>query len=71
MFWGKNKRRRMTRAEADAIIERSRSEKSLELEKGDRLAMLIAAFVVFVPVVLALAGVLGFAWWFIFHVWGR
>jgi len=71
MFWGKDKRRKMSRAEMDAIIEKSKTEKSLELEKGDKLAMVMAAFIVFVPVVIALVGVLGLAWWFIFYVWGR
>ena len=71
MFLGKNKRRKMTRAEMDAIIEKSKTEKPLELEKGDRLAMFMAALIVFVPVVLALVGALVFVWWFVFHVWGR
>ena len=70
MFLGKYKRR-MTRAEADAIIERAKTEEPLKVEKGDRLAMFLAALIVFVPVVLAIIGVLVFAWWFIFYVWGR
>ena len=66
----KIKRPRMTRKEADAIIEKSRSEPSLELEKGDIKAMIIAGIVVFLPFVLAFAGALGFLYWFIFFVWG-
>ena len=69
MFLGKRKRK-MTREEMDAIVERSKAEKPLELEKGDRLAMVMAAFIVFVPVVLAIVGALVGVWWFIFYVWG-
>ena len=69
MFGGGHKRRKMTREEADAIIERSKTEEPLELEKGDRLAMFIAAVIVFAPVVLAIVGVLALSWWIIFHVW--
>ena len=71
MFLGKHKRRKMTREEADAIIERAKTEAPLELEKGDLLAMFLAALVVFVPVLLALAGAFAFLWWFIFFIWGN
>ena len=70
MFSGKKKRSRMTREQADAIIEKAKTEEPLELEKGDKLAMFFAALIVFVPFVLLLSGVLVFVWWFIFHVWG-
>jgi len=70
MFLGKLKRPKMTRAEADAIIEKSKSEAPLELEKGDIKAMILAAIIVFLPFILVFSGVLGLLWWFIFHVWG-
>jgi len=70
MFLGKLKRKRMTRQEADAIIARSKTEAPLELEKGDLLAMFLAALKVFLPFVAALSGVFIFVWWFIFYVWG-
>ena len=71
MFFGKKikKRHRMTRAEANDIIEKAKTEAPLELEKGDLLAMIIAAFVVFAPVLLAIIGSLVGVWWFIFYVW--
>jgi len=67
----KHKRPKMTREEADAIIERSKTEEPLELEKGDIKAMILAAFIVFLPFVLAFSGALGLLYWFIFHVWAR
>ncbi|MCL2603182.1 MAG: hypothetical protein FWD90_01730 [Defluviitaleaceae bacterium] len=69
MFLSKKFKRGMTREQADAIIEKSRTEEPLELEKGDLPAMIIAAFVVFFPFVLVFCGILGFIYWFIFHVW--
>ena len=67
----KYKRPRMTRAEADAIIERSKTEEPLDLEKGDLKAMILAAFIVFLPFVLGISGAFAFLYWFIFNVWGR
>jgi len=66
----KHKRPKMTREEADAIIEKSRSEEPLELEKGDMPAIIIAVTKVFLPFVLAMGGSLFFVWWLIFHVIG-
>jgi len=71
MFLGKFKRPRMTSTEAKAIIEKSKSEAPLELEKGDLKAMLLAAIIVFVPFIAAFAGALGLLHWFIFNVWAR
>jgi len=71
MFLGKLKRKKMTREEADAIMERAKTEAPLELEKGDLKAMFLAALIVFVPFILLLGGAMIFLWWFIFHVWGR
>ena len=70
MFLGKLKRKKMTREEANAIIKRAKTEEPLELEKGDLLAMVLAAIIVFVPFILVFSGVLVLAWWFIFRVWG-
>ena len=69
MFLGKLKRK-MTREEADAIIERAKTEEPLELEKGDLKAMLLAAIIVFVPFILLFVGAFALLWWFIFRVWG-
>jgi len=70
MFLGKLKRSKMTRDEADAIFEKAKTEEPLELEKNDLKAMIIAAIIVFVPFILLFSGVLFFAWWFFFRVWG-
>jgi len=66
----KHKRPRMTRDEANAIIERSKTEEPLELEKGDKLAMLFAAIIVFLPFVLVISGVLVLIYVLIFVVLG-
>ena len=68
MFLGKRKRR-YTSQDMDDILERAKTEEPLELEKGDKLAMFIAAVIVFLPAVLAIAGAMLLAWWFIFFVW--
>jgi len=65
------KRKKMTREEADAIIEKAKTEAPIELEKGDLPAMFFAALIVFVPFILLLGGAMIFLWWFIFYVWGR
>ena len=70
MFLGKLKRPKMTKEEANAIIERSKTEEPLDLEKGDLLAMILAALSVFLPFVLAIGGSLLLLWWLIFNVWG-
>ena len=71
MLLSKKLKRRMTSEEADAIIERSKTEPPLELEKGDIPAMILAGIIVFFPVVLAIGGTLAFLYWFIFNVWVR
>jgi len=65
MFLGKLKKR-FTREDADAIIERAKTEAPLELEKGDLPAMFIAAFLVFAPFVLAFAAVFVIVWFIFF-----
>ena len=48
------------------IEERHKKEEKLPLEKNDLLAMLIAAFIVFLPVLLLLIGIVyGIMWLFI------
>jgi len=71
MFLGKLKRPKMTREEADTIIEKAKTEEPLELEKGDLKAIILAAIIVFVPFILLFSGVLVFAWWFFVNVLGR
>jgi hypothetical protein len=71
MFLRKNQKRTMTRKEADAIIERSKTEEPLEMEKGDLKAIMIAAFMVFAPFVIAFGGALWLLYLFIFNVWAR
>jgi len=66
----KMKRNQMTREKANAILERTKTEAPLELEKNDLKAMILAAIIVFTPFVLIFAGALYFVWWFIFNVWG-
>ena len=56
-------KRRLTREKADAIIERAKTEEPLELEKGDKLAMLFAGLLVFVPFALVLAGAMLLVMW--------
>ena len=47
------------------VEERHRTEEKVELEKGDFLAMLISAFIVFTPVILLLIGIVyGLGWLF-------
>jgi len=47
------------------VEERHRTEEKVELEKGDFLAMLISAFLVFTPVILLLIGIAyGLGWLF-------
>lgn len=38
----------------------------VELEKNDRLAMILAGFIVFIPALLLVIGVLGLVIWFFF-----
>jgi len=60
----------MTLAEADAIIERSKTEPPLELEKGDLKAIFLAAIIVFVPFLLVFFGALVFLFWLFLRVAG-
>ena len=70
MLLPKKMKRKFTRKDADEIIERSKTEAPLELEKGDIPAMILAAIMVFLPFVLALGGAMILLWLFIFFVWG-
>lgn len=69
-FGGPKKRPKMTKEEANAIIQRAQTEEPLDLEKGDFAAMIIAALMVFLPFLLALSGSLLLLWWLLFHVLG-
>jgi len=55
---------------ADEIIERSKTEEPLELEKGDIPAMILAALIVFLPFVLAISGVMIVVGLLFIFVWG-
>ena len=70
MFLPKSKKRGMTKAQANAIIERSKTEAPLELEKGDMPAIILAAFAVFGPFVLGFGGALFLMYLFITALWG-
>jgi hypothetical protein len=57
-------RRRIERVlDVKKIEERHRTEEKEPLEKGDLLAMMIAAFLVFLPAVLLLIGVVYLLLW--------
>jgi hypothetical protein len=70
MFLSRKKKRRLTGEDIDAIMERTKKEDPLELEKGDIPAMILAALMVFLPFVLVLGGGLLLLWFLIFSVWG-
>jgi len=71
MFLRREQKKRMTRQQANEILERAKTEEPLELEKGDLLAMILAALKVFVPIIVIFSGALILLWWFIFSVWGN
>lgn len=51
---------------AEEEFERQMEEEGIELEKKDRLAMVLAAFIVFIPALLVVIGVFLFVIWFFF-----
>jgi len=57
---------RESRAKSEKIIEKTKTEAPLELEKGDLKAIIIAAFITLFPIVLVFAGILGLAYWLLF-----
>lgn len=59
MFFSRNRKK----LNPKKTMERVKQEKRLDLEKGDLTAILIAAFITFVPMILVLAGVVFFAFW--------
>ena len=61
LFFGKRKIDKLYNLEERE--KKAKSEDPLELEKGDMLAIIIAAIVTFIPVVLFLAAVLLGIWW--------
>lgn len=61
----KESKEQTTRARIREIEERARHEESLELEKGDIPAMIIAALMVFIPFLIFFCGALLLLWWFV------
>ncbi|MCL2203713.1 MAG: hypothetical protein FWB88_07220 [Defluviitaleaceae bacterium] len=70
MLIPKKMKRTITAEEAKAIIERAKTEEPLELEKGDLPAMILAAFIVFLPFLLVFIGSLGLVFWLFFSLLG-
>ena len=64
------KRKRMTREESKAILERAKSEEPLELEKGDLPAIILAALMVFLPFILIFSGAVLLVMWLFFNLGG-
>ena len=60
----KTSRKKMTKEERKELMEQL---KETPLEKGDFLAMVIAALLTFLPVLLILLGLLFFLIWFFFY----
>ncbi|HOE77390.1 MAG TPA: hypothetical protein PKV63_02070 [Bacilli bacterium] len=60
----KNSLKKMTKEERKELMEQL---KETPLEKGDFLAMVIAALLTFLPVLLILLGLLFFLIWFFFY----
>jgi membrane protein insertase Oxa1/YidC/SpoIIIJ len=69
MLLPRKMKRKMTSEDADAILERAKTEEPLEIEKNDIKAMILAGIIVFVPFLLAFSGVIVFLYWFITRVW--
>ena len=63
-------KRKMTGEDVKAIMERTKTEDPLELEKGDLKAMILAAIIVFLPFILVFSGTLFLLWWLLFNVLG-
>ena len=51
---------------AEDELEKRMDEEGVELEKKDRLAMILAAFIVFIPAVLLVLGFFALVIWFFF-----
>ena len=51
---------------AEDELEKRMEEEGVELEKKDRLAMILAAFIVFIPAVLLVLGFFALVIWFFF-----
>jgi len=60
MFFSKPGREKI---DADGIIERTKNEPELELEKGDLKAIIIAAMVVMLPALVVFVSVVLFVYW--------
>ena len=51
---------------AEDELQKRMEEEGVELEKKDRLAMILAAFIVFIPAVLFVLGFFALVIWFFF-----
>ncbi len=51
---------------AEDELQKRMEEEGVELEKKDRLAMILAAFIVFIPAVLLVLGFFALVIWFFF-----
>lgn len=61
-------RRKIKRVlDVEKLEEQHKEEKLEELEKGDFLAMVIAALLVFTPVILLLIGIVYGLYWLFIH----
>lgn len=66
MLFDKKVKRVIDVEKAEEEFEKQMEEEGIELEKKDRLAMILAAFIVFIPALLLVLGVFLFAIWFFF-----
>lgn len=66
MLFEKKIKRVIDVEKAEEEFEKQMEEENVELEKKDRLAMILAAFIVFVPAVLLVLGFFAFVIWFFF-----
>lgn len=66
MLFDKKVKRVIDVEKAEEEFEKQMEEEGIELEKKDRLAMILAAFIVFIPALLLVLGVFLFVIWFFF-----
>ena len=64
MFFGKKIRRVL---DVEGAEKRNKEEEKEALEKGDLLAMIISAFLVFTPVILILIAIVWGLYWLFTH----
>lgn len=66
MLFDKKVKRIIDVEKTEEEFERQMEEEGIELEKKDRFAMIVAAFIVFIPALLLVLGVFLFVIWFFF-----